>query len=180
MIGNQQFDNQVTPTIPSTPNPTIPVPQSPQVIPPSNSIKLSKLYTSPSLLALILFITEIIITYLIPIKGANGISIPLAGMVSYLYAKKTGLLFNKKFNLQTSLFYFIMASVVGVVVTLVYLPSELQSIDQTGQSVIGIVGIFVSIFGYLVTSFFIFLGLSFGGKLFLRSLSKTQHPVNKT
>lgn len=159
-------DNQTTPPISSTPNPVGPVPQPPQV-------GLNKIYTSPLLLAFTFFIIEVVLAFITPLRRAGGTSIFLALMISYLYTKKTNLLLNKDFSLKTSAFYFAFSSIMGIAVILMYLPSRLQSIDQTGRTVISFVSLLVQILSYLVTSVFVFFALTKGGIIYFKSSNKT-------
>ena len=166
-------NNQTTPPISPAPNPVSPSPQSPTVVSSDNSIKLSKLYTSPLLLAFTLFIVEIILTFFTPLRRASGISVFLALITSYFYTQKTNLLLNKDFCLKTSTFYFALSSIMGVTVILMYLPSRLLNIDQTGQTVISFVSLLVQILSYLVTSVFVFFALTKGGIIYFKFSNKT-------
>lgn len=150
--------NQTTPSIPPPPGPASPVPQPPPVIPP--------IYTSPLLLSFTFFIAEVVLAFITPLRRAGGTSIVLALIVSYLYTKKTNLLLNKDFSLKTSAFYFAFSSIMGIAVILMYLPSRLQSIDQSGQTVISFVSLLVQILSYLFTSAFVFIALTQGGKIY--------------
>ncbi|MFH1781792.1 MAG: hypothetical protein ABH835_04230 [Patescibacteria group bacterium] len=165
-------NNQTTPPISPTPNPASPSPQSPPVVSSDNSIKLSKIYTSPLLLSFTFFIVEIVLAFIPPFSRSSGFSIFLALIVSYFYTKKTNLLLNKDFSLKTSAFYFAFSSIMGVAVILMYLPSRLQSIDQTGQTVISYASLIVQILSDLGISAIVFFALTKGGKFYLKSLNK--------
>ena len=158
--------NQTTPSAPPTPNPAGPVPQPPPTVSSDNSIKLSKIYTSPFLLSFTFFIAEVVLAFITPLRRAGGSSIFLALMISYFYTKKTNLLLNKDFSLKTSAFYFAFSSIMGIAVILMYLPSRLQSIDQSGQTVISFISLLVQILSCLVTSAFVFIALTQGGKIY--------------
>lgn len=163
----------MAPPTPPTPNPASQVPQPPQIVPSSNSIKISKIYTSPLLLSFTLFIVEVILAFITPLRRASGTSVFLALIVSYFYTKKTNLLLNKGFRLKTSALYFIFSTIMGIAIILIYLPSRLQGIDQSGQTVISFTSVLVQILSYLVTSAFVFFTLFYGGKIYLRSSNKT-------
>ena len=159
-------DNQITPPTPPTPNSASPVSQPPQVVSSGSSIKISKIYTFPLLLSFAFFIVKVILTFITPLRRDSGTAILLALITSYFYTKKTNLLLNKDFSLKTSAFYFAFSSIMGIAVILMYLPSRLQSIDQSGQTVISFVSLLVQIFSDLVTSAFVFFALLYGGKIY--------------